>query len=175
MLACVRQLSCASPEGLEGKSASTPASILDVFCGVGFFTLGVADLAATAIGVEIAETSILAARDNAARNGIHNVHFYAGDARRTLPEVLAAHGNPEIVVLDPPRDGAGGKVMRRIARAAPRRIIYVSCNPTTLARDLAEIAPFGYHPTSVQPIDLSPQTFHVEAIAALDLQPATVP
>lgn len=146
-----------------------PARLLDVFCGVGFFTLAVADLAAEVIGVEVVEASIAAARDNAARNGIDNASFYAGDARRTLPVVLEQHGAPGVVLLDPPRSGAGGKVMRRIARAAPWRIVYVSCNPTTLARDLQELHPFGYRIVQVQPIDLFPQTYHVETIVTVDL------
>lgn len=145
-----------------------PARILDVFCGVGFFTLGLAGLADEVLGVEIVEPSIIAARENACLNGIDNTFFYAGDARRTLPEVIDKHGAPDIVVLDPPRSGAGGKVMRRIARTAPQRIVYVSCNPTTLARDLKELEPFGYRITEVQAIDLFPQTYHVETIVALD-------
>ncbi|HEX7597640.1 MAG TPA: hypothetical protein VF518_05460, partial [Polyangia bacterium] len=84
-------------------------------------------------------------------------------------------GAPRVLVLDPPRSGAGGKVMRRIARSAPDRIIYVSCNPTTLARDLTELKPFGYQVSVVQPIDLFPQTYHVETVVALDRQePAAV-
>ena len=74
-------------------------------------------------------------------------------------------GSDDIVILDPPRSGAGGKVMRRIARAEPRRIIYVSCNPTTLARDLKELEPFGYRIAEVQPIDLFPQTSRVEVVS----------
>jgi 23S rRNA (uracil1939-C5)-methyltransferase len=72
-----------------------------------------------------------------------------------------------VLVLDPPRAGAGGKVMRRIARAGPERIVYVSCNPATLARDLLELRPFGYALSAVQPLDLFPQTYHVETVVAL--------
>lgn len=145
-----------------------PRYVLDVFCGVGFFSLLLADLVDESIGVEIVEPSIAAARQNALLNGIGNARFYAGDARRTLPDILERHGTPDVVVLDPPRSGTGGKVMRRIARATPRRIVYVSCNPTTLARDLTELEPFGYRITAVQPLDLFPQTYHVETIVTVD-------
>lgn len=158
-------------EGLALRADDTvPARILDVFCGVGFFTLALAALAEEAIGVEILEASIIAARGNAKLNHIENAYFYSGDARRTLPEVIDKHGAPTVVVLDPPRSGAGGKVMRRIARSEPGRIVYVSCNPTTLARDLKELVPFGYRIAAVEPVDLFPQTYHVETIVALDRQ-----
>lgn len=154
--------------GFARGGTELPSRILDVFCGVGFFTLGLAHLADEAIGVEIVEPSIVAARDNARENGIENCSFYAGDARRTLPVVLEKHGAPGVAVIDPPRSGAGGKVMRRLARSGPARIVYVSCNPTTLARDLKELEPFGYRLTEVRPIDLFPQTYHVETIVAMD-------
>ncbi len=154
--------------GLASAGGDALPRILDVFCGVGFFTLGLADLADEIAGVEIVGPPIVTARENAELNGITNAHFYAGDARRTLPEILDRHGIPKVVILDPPRDGAGGKVVRRIARSGPRRIVYVSCNPTTLARDLRELEPFGYRLTAVQPIDLFPQTYHVETVATLD-------
>ena len=82
--------------------------------------------------------------------------------------MLPAGLSPKVLVLDPPRAGAGGKVMRRIARATPERIVYVSCNPTTLARDLIELRPFGYKMTAVAPIDLFPQTYHVETVVELN-------
>jgi len=160
-------------ESLEAAESET-TTILDVFCGVGFFSVELADLADTVVGIEIVEASIRAAEANAANNDVDNTAFYAGDARRTLPDIIEAHGAPNLILLDPPRSGAGGKVMRRIARAAPDRIIYVSCNPTTLARDLAELVRFGYRLTAVQPIDLFPQTYHVETIVTVDRDPNAV-
>jgi 23S rRNA (uracil1939-C5)-methyltransferase len=144
------------------------ALAIDVYCGVGMFTLALASAGAKAVGIELSASSVAAARVNAENNGLHEAQFLAGDARTVLPQVLAEHGPPRVVVLDPPRAGAGGKVMRRIARAAPARIIYVSCNPTTLARDLVELEPFGYRVSVVQPLDLFPQTYHVETVVALD-------
>jgi len=144
------------------------ALAIDVYCGVGMFTLALAYVGAKAVGIELSASSVEAARANARNNDLPEAHFFAGDARTVLPQVLAEHGTPRVVVLDPPRAGAGGKVMRRIARAAPARIIYVSCNPTTLARDLAELGPFGYRVSVVQPLDLFPQTYHVETVVVLD-------
>jgi len=149
------------PEG------GSDAVVLDVFCGVGFFSLALARRARIAVGVELVEASIAAAKVNAAQNKIENAFFYAGDARHTVPEAMEKHGIPSVVVLDPPRSGAGGKVMRRIARTQAPRVVYVSCNPTTLARDLKEMEPYGYRITKVQAIDLFPQTYHVETIVEL--------
>jgi len=145
------------------------ATVVDVYCGVGIFTLALAaGGAAHVCGIEIVPASIEAARANASGNALGNTSFMVGDARHALPEALADHGPPAVIVLDPPRSGAGGKVMRRIARAQPARIVYVSCNPATLARDLRELEPFGYRLIAVQPVDLFPQTYHVEAVAALE-------
>jgi 23S rRNA (uracil1939-C5)-methyltransferase len=143
------------------------AEVVDVYCGVGLFSLTLAAAGARVVGVEIVEAAIEAARRNATENGLISPTFHAGDARKVLAEVLPAGLSPKVLVLDPPRAGAGGKVMRRIARACPERIVYVSCNPTTLARDLVELRPFGYTVKSVQPLDLFPQTYHVETVVAL--------
>jgi 23S rRNA (uracil1939-C5)-methyltransferase len=85
-----------------------------------------------------------------------------------LPQIVEEVGPPDVVVLDPPRAGAGGRVIRKIGRSGARRVIYVSCNPTTLAPDLRDLLPFGYNLVDVQPFDLFPQTYHVEAVAVLD-------
>jgi 23S rRNA (uracil1939-C5)-methyltransferase len=152
--------------GLAGDVAN--AQVIDVYCGVGLFSLALAAAGARVVGIEIAPSAVLAARENAQKNRITSAEFHAGDARKVLADVLPAGAAPKVLVLDPPRAGAGGKVMRRIARAAPLRIIYVSCNPTTLARDLVELRPFGYKMTAVSPIDLFPQTYHVETVVALE-------
>ena len=144
------------------------AHVVDVYCGVGLFSLVMAAAGAQVTGVEIVETAVEAARGNAAENDLTSLVFHAGDARKVLADVLPAGLGPEVLLLDPPRAGAGGKVMRRIARACPKRIVYVSCNPTTLARDLTELSPFGYEITAVQPIDMFPQTYHVETVVALE-------
>jgi 23S rRNA (uracil1939-C5)-methyltransferase len=144
------------------------ARLVDVYCGVGLFSLAFAAIGAEVTGVEIVESAVAAARENARKNGIEKAEFHAGDARKVLAEVLPAGLSPKVLVLDPPRAGAGGKVMRRIARSTPDRIVYVSCNPTTLARDLVELSPFGYKMKAVLPVDLFPQTYHVETVVALE-------
>lgn len=151
------------------------AEVVDVYCGVGLFSLALAKAGARVTGVEIVESAVAAARRNATENRLQSLAFHAGDARKVLAEVLPAGLGPKVLLLDPPRAGAGGKVMRRIARACPQRIIYVSCNPTTLARDLVELRPFGYHVTAVQPLDLFPQTYHVETVVALDASHSALP
>lgn len=144
------------------------SAVVDVYCGVGLFSLALAAAGANVVGVEIVESAVAAARDNARKNDITSAEFHAGDARKVLAEKLPAGLSPKVLVLDPPRAGAGGKVMRRIARATPERIVYVSCNPTTLARDLVELSPFGYKAKVVIPVDLFPQTYHVETVVALE-------
>lgn len=145
--------------------------VVDVYCGVGVFALALASQGARVTGVDVVHEAIQAARENARESGIEGARFVAGDARKVLAEVLPARLQPKVLVLDPPRAGAGGKVMRRIARSEPARIIYVSCNPTTLARDLVELSPFGYRLVSVTPLDLFPQTYHVESVAVLERVP----
>jgi 23S rRNA (uracil1939-C5)-methyltransferase len=144
------------------------SAVVDVYCGVGLFSLAMAATGASVVGVEIVESAVAAARENARKNGIASAEFYAGDARKVLADRLPAGLSPKVLILDPPRAGAGGKVMRRIARSTPERIVYVSCNPTTLARDLVELSPFGYKMTAVTPVDLFPQTYHVETVVALE-------
>lgn len=141
--------------------------MIDLFCGVGTFSLPFADRVKELIGVEIVEKSIESAIRNASDNGVDNTHFIAKDARRGIDQVIAEFGKPDLLMLDPPRSGAGGKVMRRIGRAAPKRIIYISCNAESLAVDLKELIPFGYKINQVQPIDLFPQTTHVECVVLM--------
>jgi len=150
--------------------AGQPA--IDLYCGVGTFSLALARAGARVTGIEVVRSSIDAARMNADLNGLGGLTFISGDARVALPAAAALVGTPAVLVLDPPRGGAGGKVMRKIGRTGARRVIYVSCNPTTLAPDLRELLPFGYRLIDVQPFDLFPHTYHVEAVAVLDRQEA---
>jgi len=143
-------------------------TVVDLYCGVGTFALALARAGGRVTGVELLVSSVEAARGNAALNGLDGPAFVFGDVRVVLPALVAQGGPPDVVVLDPPRAGAGGRVMRKIGRCGARRVIYVSCNPTTLAPDLKELLPFGYDLISVQPFDLFPQTYHVEAVAVLD-------
>ncbi|MCB5935532.1 23S rRNA (uracil(1939)-C(5))-methyltransferase RlmD [Caldibacillus thermoamylovorans] len=141
--------------------------MIDLFCGVGTFSLPFAKQVKELRGIEIVETSIESAKRNAKDNRITNTHFLARDARHGIDEVIDSFGTPELLLLDPPRSGAGGKVMRKIGRAQPERIVYVSCNPDTFATDMKELRPFGYQLELVQPVDLFPHTVHVECCALL--------
>ncbi|RTR31911.1 23S rRNA (uracil(1939)-C(5))-methyltransferase RlmD [Robertmurraya yapensis] len=141
--------------------------MIDLFCGVGTFSLPFASRVGKLAGIEIVESSIESAKRNATDNGLTNTYFLAKDARKGIDEVLESFGRPELLLLDPPRSGAGGKVMRRIGRSQPERIVYVSCNPDTFATDIKELAPFGYELKTVQPVDLFPHTVHVECVALM--------
>lgn len=152
---------------LEMGEPKSTDNMIDLFCGVGTFSLPFASRVKHLSGVEIVETSIASAKRNAADNGIDNTYFLAKDARRGIDDVLEEFGNPDLLLVDPPRSGAGGKVMRRIGRAQPEKIVYVSCNPESFAVDIKELVPFGYKLEKVQPVDLFPQTYHVELVALL--------
>ena len=144
--------------------------MIDLFCGVGTFSLPFASRVGELAGIEIVEASIESAKRNASDNGIDNTYFLAKDARKGIDEVLETFGTPDLLLLDPPRSGAGGKVMRRIGRSKPERIVYVSCNPDTFATDIKELEQFGYVLNIVQPVDLFPHTVHVECVAELTLE-----
>ncbi|MCG3088431.1 23S rRNA (uracil(1939)-C(5))-methyltransferase RlmD [Sporosarcina cyprini] len=155
---------------LEMGKPEKEEKMIDLFCGVGTFSLPFAARVKELAGIEIVETSIESAKRNALDNDLHNTTFLARDARRGIDEVHESWGLADLLLIDPPRSGAGGKVMRRIGRAQPKRIVYVSCNPDTFATDVAELLPFGYTLETVQPVDLFPHTVHVECVALLVLQ-----
>lgn len=142
--------------------------VYDLYCGVGTFSLVLARRAAHVYGIEISPAAADAARENASLNGIANVEFHSGDVRRLLPEARERAGRPDLLVLDPPRSGAGSRVMRRITETGAPRIIYISCNPTTLAPDLKDLVAAGYAVRTVQPLDLFPHTYHVECAVLLE-------
>ncbi len=155
---------------LEMGQPKETEKMIDLFCGVGTFSLPFASRVGELAGIEIVESSIDSAKRNAEDNGISNTTFLAKDARKGIDQVLESFGHPELLMLDPPRSGAGGKVMRRIGRSKPERIVYVSCNPDTFATDIKELEPFGYTLEAVQPVDLFPHTVHVECVASLVLK-----
>lgn len=152
---------------LEMATPQTHEKMIDLFCGVGTFSLPFAQQVKQLIGIEIVETSVQSANRNAFDNDISNTYFLAKDARRGLDEVLESFGKPDLLLVDPPRSGAGGKVMRKIGRTQVDRFVYVSCNPKTFAEDIKELKPFGYELKTVQPVDLFPQTYHVELVSLL--------
>lgn len=145
--------------------------LFDLYCGSGSLGLTMASRAGELIGVEIVEESVNDAATNALNNDIRSAKFLASDARTGLPDAIELVGRPDVLVVDPPRAGLGPRVCRRIIEAAPKRIVYVSCNPTTLAPDAARIVEAGYTLRKVRPVDLFPQTPHVECVAVLDRNP----
>jgi tRNA/tmRNA/rRNA uracil-C5-methylase (TrmA/RlmC/RlmD family) len=142
--------------------------VFDLYCGIGTIGLTLAPRAGELWGIELVEEAVANAIAAAARNEIHNVHFFAGDTRLALPELLAKAGRPDVLVVDPPRAGLSGKVVRRIIDTAPKRIVYVSCNPTTLAPNAAQLVEAGWALRKVRPVDMFPQTHHVECVALFE-------
>jgi 23S rRNA (uracil1939-C5)-methyltransferase len=142
--------------------------VFDLYCGIGTIALALAPRAGELWGIELVEEAVADAIAGARRNEIGKARFFAGDARLALPELLARAGRPDLVVVDPPRAGLSKKVLRRIVAASPRRIVYVSCNPTTLAPNAAELAQAGWSLRAVRPVDMFPQTHHIECVALLE-------
>jgi 23S rRNA (uracil1939-C5)-methyltransferase len=142
--------------------------LYDLYCGIGTIGLLMAPRAAELWGLEIVEDAISDAIANARRNEIDNAHFFAGDVRLALRDLVEKAGRPDVLVVDPPRAGLSQKVVRRIIEAAPKRIVYVSCNPTTLAPNAAQLVEAGYELTKVRPVDMFPQTPHIECVAQLE-------
>jgi 23S rRNA (uracil1939-C5)-methyltransferase len=142
--------------------------VFDLYCGIGTIALTLAARAREVVGVEIVEPAVADAIENARLNEVTNASFYAGDIRLAMRELVERAGRPDVVVLDPPRAGLSQKVVRRVIEAAPRRIVYVSCNPTTLAPNAAQLTEAGYELKRVRPVDLFPQTPHIESVALLE-------
>jgi len=143
-------------------------TVYDLYCGIGTIGLSLADKALTVWGVEVSEESVACALENADLNGITNAAFFAGEVGQSLAELQERAGDPDVVVVDPPRAGLSGKALRRIGRLEPKRIVYVSCNPTTLASNVKELGTaWGYRLERVRPVDMFPHTPHIEAVALL--------
>jgi 23S rRNA (uracil1939-C5)-methyltransferase len=119
-------------------------------------------------GVDISERSIADAIDNARLNEIGNAHFFAGDARTAIRPLAERAPRPDVVVVDPPRAGLSKKVVRRLLETRPQRIVYVSCNPTTLAPNARQIVDAGFRLVKVRPVDMFPHTPHIECVALLE-------
>ena len=147
--------------------------LLDLYCGAGSIGLSMADSVGELVGIEIIESAVLCARENAKDNGIKNAKFYTGDAKNTerlldnAERELGRKISPTIVVLDPPRAGCDEGLIRYVASLSPKRVVYISCNPTTLARDCAVFQNLGYTCDKVTAVDLFPMTGHVESVVCL--------
>jgi 23S rRNA (uracil1939-C5)-methyltransferase len=149
--------------------------VYDLYCGIGAIAFTLAPRAGELWGIEIVEQAVADAIAGARRNEIERAHFFAGDTRLALPELVARAGRPDVLVVDPPRAGLSQKVVRRIIEASPRRVVYVSCNPTTLAPNAAQLVEAGYVLRRVRPVDMFPQTHHVECVALLERAGAGAP
>jgi 23S rRNA (uracil1939-C5)-methyltransferase len=155
---------------LAGEYAALTGSetVYDLYCGIGTIGLTLASQALTVWGVEVSEESVACALENADLNGIANAAFFAGEVGASLEELADRAGRPDVAVVDPPRAGLSGKALRRLARLEASRLVYVSCNPTTLAANVKELQKeWGYRLERVRPVDMFPHTPHVEAVALL--------
>ena len=169
------QVNTLAAERLYGVAAQyaqlTPDdTLLDLYCGMGTIGLSMAEQCRELIGVEIVPEAIESAKANAARMGeavAAKSRFFCADAGQAATQLAAEGLHPDIVMLDPPRKGCDEATLSAVARMAPRRVVYVSCNPATAARDAAWMEMNGYHAEKVQPVDLFPRTKHVEAIVSL--------
>ncbi len=141
-------------------------TVFDVYCGIGTISLFVAKQAKKVYGVEIVESAIENAKQNAVANGIENAEFFVGKAEDVVADLYGKGATADVVIVDPPRKGCDEKLLDTIMSMSPKRIVYVSCDPATLARDLAYIK--GYAVEVVQPVDMFPHTNHVENVVLLN-------
>jgi 23S rRNA (uracil1939-C5)-methyltransferase len=142
--------------------------VFDLYCGIGTIGLTLAREAGEVWGLEIVPEAIVDAERNAERNKIGNAHFLAGNTRTGVRPLIERAGKPDVVVIDPPRAGLSQKIVRRVIECEAPRIVYVSCNPTTLAPNAAQLTEAGYTLRRVKPVDMFPQTPHIECVALLE-------
>jgi 23S rRNA (uracil1939-C5)-methyltransferase len=153
----------------EFAALSGQETVYDLYCGIGTIGLTLARDALTVWGIEVSEESVACALENADLNGITNAAFFAGNVGQALEELRARSGDPDVVVVDPPRAGLAGKALRRLGEIGAPRIVYVSCNPTTLAGDVKRLRDdYGYELLRARPVDMFPHTPHVECVALLE-------
>jgi 23S rRNA (uracil1939-C5)-methyltransferase len=144
-------------------------TVYDLYCGIGTIGLVLAGDALTVWGIEVSEESVACALENAELNGIGNAAFFAGNVGQSLRDLHARSGDPDVVVVDPPRAGLAGKALKRLGEIGAPRVVYVSCNPTTLAGDIKRLREeYGYTLRRVRPVDLFPHTPHVEGVSLLE-------
>ena len=152
---------------LEFAQLTGKETVLDAYCGTGTITLFLAQKARKAYGIEIVRPAVEDAKKNARDNRIKNATFLVGDATVLMPRLYKEGVCPDVIVVDPPRAGCTEAVLKTFATMHPDRIIYVSCNPASLARDLSILSTLGYHPQKLQPVDMFAQTIHVETVVLM--------
>ena len=156
-------------KALEYADLTERKHVIDAYCGIGTISLFLAQKARKVYGVEIVPEAIEDAKKNAELNGISNVEFAVGEAETVIPEWYENGVVADVLVVDPPRKGCDEKLLQTIINMKPKKVVYVSCNPATLARDLRILEDGGYQTVEVQPVDMFPQTMHVECVAQLIL------
>ncbi len=156
--------------GFAAEMAALEGSerLFDLFCGIGTLGLTMAGRAGEVWGIELVGEAVGDAEENARLNEIENARFRVGDARKQISPLFEEAGRPDVVVVDPPRAGLSKKVVRRLIECDPSRVVYVSCNPTTLAPNAAQLGEAGYRLRRVRPVDMFPQTPHIECVALLE-------
>ncbi|WP_138417876.1 23S rRNA (uracil(1939)-C(5))-methyltransferase RlmD [Aquibacillus sediminis] len=157
-------------KALEYANLTGGETVVDAYCGIGTISLFLAQKAKKVYGVEVVPEAISDAKANAKLNGIENAEFYVGQAEKVMPWWTAQGLRPDVIVVDPPRKGCDQALLDAMVEMKPSRIVYVSCNPATLARDLRILEDGGYETKQLQPVDMFPQTGHVECVAQLDLK-----
>ena len=152
----------------EYVSPTTEQTILDIYCGTGTIGLSMANSVKELVGVEIIPEAIEDAKANAQLNNITNARYICGDASVAAEELKNKGIKPDTVILDPPRKGCAEELLKTVSQINPQKIVYVSCDPATLARDCARLLDLGYKVKEVTPVDMFPRTHHVESVALLD-------
>ena len=154
-------------KALEYAKLTGKETVFDAYCGTGTITLFLSQNASKVFGVEIIEPAIVNARENARLNGVQNVEFFVGKSEEVIPELINDNVKADVIVVDPPRKGCDQKLLKAIGETKPERVVYVSCDPSTLARDLKILDEYGYKTVEVQPVDMFPQTSHVETVVLM--------
>lgn len=157
-------------KALEYANLTGEETVIDAYSGIGTISLFLARKAKKVYGVEIVPEAIADAKENARLNHIENAEFHVGEAEKVMPWWSAQGLRPDVIVVDPPRKGCGEELLEAMLTMKPKRIVYVSCNPSTLARDLRILEDGGYETKQVQPVDMFPQTNHVECVAEVVLK-----
>ena len=154
-------------KALEYVAPTGDEDILDLYCGTGTIGLSMADKVNSVTGVEIIPEAIEDAKVNAKINNINNARFICGDASQAAEQLKAEGITPKTIILDPPRKGCAEELLKTVSEINPEKIVYVSCDPATLARDCARLLTLGYEVKQVTPVDMFPRTSHVETVALL--------
>ncbi|MBE6049243.1 MAG: 23S rRNA (uracil(1939)-C(5))-methyltransferase RlmD [Clostridium sp.] len=154
-------------KALELANLSGKETVFDAYCGTGTITLFLSQKAKKVYGVEIIEPAIINARENAKSNEVNNAEFFVGKSEEVIPGLIKDGVKADVIVVDPPRKGCDIKLLKAIGATKPERVVYVSCDPSTLGRDLKALEEEGYKTIEVQPVDMFPQTSHIENVALL--------